>query len=99
MVVFFPITMAYVIVVQRAMELRMVVRSGVRYALAKNGINVLRVVLITSLAIVTVRLEQQSAHRLEGILIAAVGVLLIVAVGRLARIGRRWMDRRFFREA
>ena len=43
MVVFFPITMAYVIVVQRAMDIRMVVRSGVRYALAANGIKVLRI--------------------------------------------------------
>ncbi len=97
--VFFPITMAYVIVVQRAMEFRMVVRSGVRYAFATNGIKVLRVVLITALVLVTIELEQQSSHRLEGILIAIAGVLLIVSVGKLAQRVSRWMDRRFFREA
>ncbi|MDQ2711983.1 MAG: SpoIIE family protein phosphatase [Acidobacteriota bacterium] len=99
MVVFFPITMAYVIVVQRAMEVRMVVRSGVRYAFATNGIKVLRVVLIIALVLVTIELEQQSSHRLEGILIAIAGVLLIVSVGKLAQRLSRWMDRRFFREA
>ncbi len=99
MVVFFPITMAYVIVVQRAMDIRMVVRSGVRYALAANGIKVLRIVLVSALVLVTIELEQQSSHRWEGILIAIAGVALIVAVGRLARRMSTWMDRRFFREA
>lgn len=99
MVVFFPITMAYVIVVQRAMDIRMVVRSGVRYAVAANGIKILRAVLISALIFVTIELEQQSAHRWEGILIAAAGVALIVTVGKLARRLSLWMDRRFFREA
>ncbi len=99
MVVFFPITMAYVIVVQRAMDVRMVVRSGVRYALAANGIKVLRLVLVAALVLVTIKLEQQSAYRWEGVLIAVVGVALIVMVGRSARYLSRWMDRRFFREA
>ncbi len=99
MVVFFPITMAYVIVVQRAMDIRMVVRSGVRYALAAKGIQVLRVLLISGLVLVTIELEQQSSHRSEGILIAIAGVALIVAVGRLAKRMSTWMDRRFFREA
>jgi sigma-B regulation protein RsbU (phosphoserine phosphatase) len=99
MVIFFPVTMAYVIVVQRAMDIKMVVRSGVRYALAANSIKILRVVLISALVIVTIELEQQSAHRWEGVLIAAAGVALIVLVGRLARRVSAWMDRRFFREA
>ncbi len=99
MVVFFPITMAYVIVVQRAMDIRMVVRSGVRYALAANGIKVLRIALISALVFVTIELERQSSHRWEGILIAIAGVALIVLVGRSARRMSTWMDRRFFREA
>jgi len=99
MAVFFPITMAYVIVVQRAMDIRTVVRSGVRYALAANGIKLLRVALIVALVAITIRLEQQSAYRWEGVLIAAVGVGLILMVGRLAQRTSSWMDRRFFREA
>ncbi len=99
MVVFFPITMAYVIVVQRAMDVQMVVRSGVQYALATHGLKVLRVVLSAVLVLITIELEQQSAHRLEGILIAAIGVALIVWVGKSASQLSRWIDRRFFREA
>ncbi len=96
---FFPITMAYVIVVQRAMDVRMVVRSGVRYAFANTGIKVLRTLLITAVVLLTIHFEQQSGGRLEGILIAAIGVGLIVTVGRVARKTSKWMDRRFFREA
>ena len=77
----------------------MVVRSGVRYALAANGIKVLRIVLISAFVLVTIELEQQSSHRWEGILIAIAGVALIIAVGRLAKRMSTWMDRRFFREA
>ncbi|HEY7212412.1 MAG TPA: SpoIIE family protein phosphatase [Bryobacteraceae bacterium] len=99
MVIFFPITMAYVIVVERAMDIKMVVRSGVRYALAANSIKILRVILITALVWVTIELAQQSTHRWEGVLIAVAGVALIVTVGRIARRVGLWMDRQFFREA
>src|SRR5215472_9456358 len=39
---FLPLTLAYVIVVQRAMDVRVVVRQGLQYALARGGILVLR---------------------------------------------------------
>ena len=42
----FPITLAYVIVVHRAMDVRVVIRQGLQYALATRGIRVLQVVLI-----------------------------------------------------
>jgi phosphoserine phosphatase RsbU/P len=99
MLVVFPFTMAYVIVVQRAMDVRMVVRSGVQYAVASGGIKILRAVLVVVVAVLTVRLEQQTDHRLQGLLVAALGLALIVTVGRLARLVSKWMDRRFFREA
>src|SRR5262249_54858625 len=38
----FPATLAYVIVVQRAMDVRMVIRQGLKYALARGGIVVIR---------------------------------------------------------
>ncbi len=41
----FPMTMAYVIVVQRAMDVSVVVRQGLQYALAKNGVLVLQILL------------------------------------------------------
>lgn len=99
MLVVFPFTMAYIIVVQRAMDVRMVVRSGVQYTVASGGIKVLRMALFAVLLLLTVRLEQQTNHRVEGVLVAMLGIALVVTVGRLARRVSQWMDRRFFREA
>lgn len=99
MVIFFPLTMAYVIVVQRAMDVRMVVRTGVKYAFASNGIKILRIVLISALVVLTVHFERQSGEQLEGILIAIAGTAIIIAIGRIARSASQWLDRRFFREA
>lgn len=99
MLLFFPITMAYVIVVQRAMDVRMVVRTGVRYALASTGVKILRVALIAAVAGLTFHFALQSGHHRQAFLIAAVGGGLIFGLGRAATRASRWMDRRFFREA
>ncbi|MGH9674063.1 MAG: hypothetical protein ACRD44_12855, partial [Bryobacteraceae bacterium] len=45
MLFLFPLTMAYVIVVHRALDARVVVRQGVQYALARGGVRALVVVL------------------------------------------------------
>ncbi|MBV8452898.1 MAG: SpoIIE family protein phosphatase [Deltaproteobacteria bacterium] len=99
MLVFFPLTMGYVIVVQRAMDVRMVVRSGVRYAVASNGLKILRIGLITYVAILIASFEQHSETRVQGILVGIGGAAAIILVGRVMRIVSVWMDRRFFREA
>jgi sigma-B regulation protein RsbU (phosphoserine phosphatase) len=99
MLVLFPLTIAYVIVVQRAMDLRMVVRSGVQYALASTGIRVLQILLVIGVVRLMFYLQQQSEHRVEEFAILAVGIVVVILLGRLARRVRLWMDRRFFREA
>ncbi|MBV9761440.1 MAG: SpoIIE family protein phosphatase [Acidobacteriaceae bacterium] len=99
MLVFFPITMAYVIVVQRAMDVRMVIRSGVRYALASTGVKFARIVLITATVILFVNLAIESHRTWAGILIGALGSVIVSAFGRLTGKFKLWMDRRFFREA
>lgn len=99
MVVFFPITMAYVIVVQRAMDVRMVIRTGIRYALASTGVKILRVALIAAVAALTLHFALESGHHTQAFLIAAIGGALIFWLGRAATRVSRWMDRRFFREA
>jgi sigma-B regulation protein RsbU (phosphoserine phosphatase) len=100
MLVLFPLTIAYVIVVQRAMDVRMVVRSGLQYALASNSIKVLRVVLIAAVILLTVHFGQQSERGIEAIIgISAVGIGATILLSRLARAVGGWTDRRFFREA
>ncbi len=99
MIVFFPITMAYVIVVQRAMDVSVAVRTGVRYALASTGFKILRMVLVAGVIALTVHFALESGHRGQAILIAACGAALTFGLRRLAGRVSLWMDRRFFREA
>ena len=39
----FPISLAYVVVVHRAMDLRIIVRQGTKYAFARSSLWVLRI--------------------------------------------------------
>ncbi len=99
MLLMFPATMAYVIVVQQAMDVRMVVRAGVQYAIASNGLKILRIVLLVTLGVLTLRLATQSNHQSQAIIIAAAGTALIFGLRNLAERASAWMDRKFFREA
>ena len=99
MLVLFPVTMAYVIVVERAMDVRMVVRSGVQYTFARSGIRVLQIGIVIVVVSQTIRFAQQSNHRLAGILIGVIGALLVISVSKLGQRVRGWTDKRFFREA
>ncbi len=96
----FPITMAYVIVVQRAMEVSVVIRQGVKYALARSGFRVVRGLLL-GLAIVLV--SNAFADSQPGILFRVFSTcfLVLVAVSRRKFSDRfsLWIDKRFFRES
>jgi len=99
MTTIFPLTLAYVIVVQRAMDVRVAVRQGLQYGLAKNGILVLQaiaafVVVMTALPILT----KNKGKPIEFV-IAAIGLFAIFTIRRAAGRLRTWTDRRFFREA
>ncbi len=96
MLALFPITLAYVIIVERAMDLNVVLRQSVKYGLARGGLWLLRTLLIVFVVYVF------SSHVSQGMRPWAVGF----AVGGLAIIRRRntekasaWLDRKFFREA
>jgi phosphoserine phosphatase RsbU/P len=96
----FPVTLAYVIVVQRAMDVSVVVRQGLQYALATNGIRVLRVLLtvgLISAAVMLARVPGRSSA--QKIIAIAVCVALVVWLGKGADRVRAWVDRKFFREA
>jgi sigma-B regulation protein RsbU (phosphoserine phosphatase) len=99
MLVLFPLTVAYVIVVQRAMDVRMVVRSGVQYSLSIIGIRILQIGLIVAVIQFMRQLQMQSDHPAEWIAILLAGIGVSVLLGRLARRARQWTDQRFFREA
>jgi sigma-B regulation protein RsbU (phosphoserine phosphatase) len=96
-----PFTLAYVVLVQRAMDVRILVRMGARYALAKATLWAVQYVL---LAIVAVELllpvlgkKQTNTSNLLGPLIFF-GLVILLRMGLHKRI-QHWLDRRFFREA
>ncbi|PYQ05966.1 MAG: hypothetical protein DMF82_07310 [Acidobacteria bacterium] len=95
-----PITLAYAVVKHRVFGIRIVIRRGVRYLLARN---VLRAVLVLPLALLlaSVLLNPQRTvgqilfrHPVHLVLIAGAALSL-----RFRRALARGIDRRFFREA
>ena len=99
MLLAFPLTMAYVIVVHRAMDVRVVIRQGLQYLLARGGIRAIQLVLLAGVTIgATAVLSGGAGFARVAAVIA--GMIAIVAIGgRFTDRLRRWVDRRFFREA
>ncbi len=96
----FPLTLAYVIVVQRAMDVRVVIRQSVQYALAQRGLRLLQTLVSVGILFSVVSLAQQPhVNRPQKLTYIAWGVVLIILLQRFAEKVRLWVDRRFFREA
>jgi sigma-B regulation protein RsbU (phosphoserine phosphatase) len=94
----FPITLAYVIVVQRAMDVRVVVRQGLQYAMAKNGIRALQVLAILVVTLTALALIGQNRERPQKLIVIALGLVAIFTIRRMTEKTGAWIDRRFFRE-
>ena len=96
----FPITLAYVIVVHRAMDVRVVVRQGLQYGLATTGIRVLQVVLGFVVIWTAINLSlDPTRSKPQKITVIAWGIVLVISLRRGAEFVRKWIDRRFFRDA
>jgi len=98
MTVLFPLTLAYVIVVQRAMDVRVVLRQGLQYGLAKNGIRALQFIAI-AVVIATAFALGSKSNQVGKIVVIAISVTVGFSIPRLGDRLRTWTDRRFFREA
>lgn len=99
MVLAFPLTTAYVIVVYRAMDVRVAIRQGLQYVLARGGIRAIQLALLVVAAIAAASLLARDAG-IPGVAAVVVGLATVAAAGgRFADRLRRWVDRRFFREA
>ena len=100
MVLVFPLTLAYVIVVHRAMDVRVVIRQGLQYVLARGGIRVIQIALLVGATIAATMLLTASNAGITSVVAVVVGLAGLAAIGgRFADRLRRWVDRRFFREA
>ncbi len=98
MLFIFPVTMAYVIVVDRAMDVRVVVRQGVQYLLATGSIRILQVVISIGIIVAAASMSANTSVPRRVVLIS-LGLVLLAGVGGFAQRLRGWIDRRFFREA
>ena len=98
MLMIFPLTLAYVIVVQRAMDVRVVVRQGLQYGLARNGIRALQFIAIAVVIGSALALASNS-NRLGKMVVIAIAVTVGFSIPRFGDRLRTWTDRRFFREA
>ncbi len=96
----FPATLAYIIVVQRAMELGTVVRTGLKYTLARGGVKVVQVAVVFGLLLyIAEAAAQAQMNRPRTMIILGLGITAILLLQRLGERASRWIDRRFFREA
>jgi phosphoserine phosphatase RsbU/P len=96
-----PLTLAYVVLVQRALDVRVLLRMGTRYALARVSLWVLQVALLT---VIGLRLLRPVIHSQQPQPSDFAGALVFLALVLVLRFGvrdhlRQWVDRRFFREA
>jgi phosphoserine phosphatase RsbU/P len=100
MLFLFPLTLAHVIVVQRAMDVSVVIRQGVRYAFAKGGVLTFSFLILNVVVFLMIwEIKKESTSPLEISAILFVGITLIFGIGRLGQRLTKWIDRRFFREA
>ncbi|MBK9153511.1 MAG: SpoIIE family protein phosphatase [Chloracidobacterium sp.] len=99
-VLLFPLTMAYVIVVHRAMDVRVVVRQGLQYALAKGGVRVLQILLLIAVGMgVYWSINYYGTTFSAQLAFIVAGVALVPLIDVIAKPMRVWIDKRFFREA
>ncbi len=96
----FPFTLAYVVVVQRAMDVRILLRMGTKYALARATLTVVRTGVLTGLIVLLIAaIRSPSITPRSAIEIAVLGGLLLLLRSQYTKNLSSWLDRKFFREA
>jgi sigma-B regulation protein RsbU (phosphoserine phosphatase) len=95
-----PLTFAYVIVVQRALDVRVVLRQGLQYTLVRGGLRLLQVLLTIGVVLLLADAgANQHLNRPRRMILVAFAIWLVVSAGALAQRLHAFVDRRFFREA
>lgn len=96
-----PMSLAYVILVHRAVDVGVVVRSGLRYTMARGGVFFLQLVVAVIGIIWAVRYMENQHHLGSGVhaAILAAYAALLFTVRWLSGPLFGWIDRLFFRNA
>jgi phosphoserine phosphatase RsbU/P len=96
----FPLSLAYTVIVQRALDVRIFLRQGTRYAFARGTLWVLQAAFFSYLGYSLYHFSRESHHR-PGHLVFPIAIVLLLTFLRfpVMRSLSLWVDRRFFREA
>lgn len=94
----FPVTLTHVTVVERALDVGVLIRQSLQYALARRGVLAMRIVVSTGVVLLVAMLSG-GLHLGLRIVLTAAGIWLVLLVGVGSERAARWIDRRFFREA
>jgi signal transduction histidine kinase len=99
-ILFFPVALCYAVSAQRIMEAQLIIRHGLQYAVARQGIVVLQFIAGLCVVIELAALSAGVIHGFSWHIIAVAAALLTIAVLRffLSRLAL-WLDRCFFRDA
>ncbi len=96
-----PLTLAYVVVVQRALDVRVLLRIGTRYALAKATLWAIQIALLVVIAfrlVVPLLQDRQPSPSDVAWSLGCIALIIAFRFG-ISRFIQNWVDRRFFREA
>jgi sigma-B regulation protein RsbU (phosphoserine phosphatase) len=95
----FPLSLSYVIVVQKAMGVGVALRQGLQYTLARGGIRVLQMIAVGAVVVAASAMARNASHDLPlKTIVILVGITAYFTIRRLSDRLRTWVDRRFFRE-
>jgi sigma-B regulation protein RsbU (phosphoserine phosphatase) len=97
----FPLSLAYAVIVHRAVDIRILIRQGTRYALARQSINIVRFLLAVWLSFSMVDFVRHPGHQRNVDVVRIFGIIAISFAFRF-RLSKRLqqkIDQRFFREA
>jgi sigma-B regulation protein RsbU (phosphoserine phosphatase) len=103
LMLFFPLSLAYVVIVQRAMDVRILLRMGTKYLLARTTLTVLRIAGIVALVwfiavpLLTHRHSPSTTLLWTAVLLAF--AFLFFKKKSPTDLVSHWIDRKFFREA
>jgi sigma-B regulation protein RsbU (phosphoserine phosphatase) len=96
----FPLSIAYAIVVQRAMDVRLILRQSLQYTLARRGVIILQIVLSAILfSALAALVTNHALTYVTTVLLMGAGVWAIFLLNGLMHRVAGFIDRRFFREA
>ncbi|HEY6375954.1 MAG TPA: PDZ domain-containing protein, partial [Edaphobacter sp.] len=97
----FPLTLAYVVVVQRAMDVRLLIRQGTKYFFARQSVFVFSVLITIWMAYNISRFFASPGHHRAVDVVRIFGIILFFFTFRfiISRRIQQKIDQRFFREA